>query len=82
VDEWVDLDAESWVPFLAIDLEARNEIGWNVNKTLALGFLLPNRSRSSAWRIGLELYHGRDQQTQFVGAQERYLGVVVAFNPW
>lgn len=80
--ERVNPKAESAAPYLAVDLEVRTESGWDMSKTFALGYLFPIRKISSAFRLGLELYHGRDQQTQFFGEQERYLSLVVALDVW
>lgn len=74
--EWVGRPFESGgrlAPFLATDLQARHETGWNPNLTIGSGvLLLPQPGRTSRLRGYLEYYRGGDQQTQFKSDREHY----------
>jgi hypothetical protein len=69
--EWVGRKGSSGLcPFVAVDLQARNEQDWNPTKVLAAGV-----AYGRDLRLGLELLHGRDPQTQFLEDNIFYLGL-------
>jgi hypothetical protein len=75
--EWVGKKSTAGLcPYLAVDLQARNEQDWNPLKVFAAGLAY---GRSA--RVGVELVHGRDPQTQFLDDNVFYLtlGLSVAF---
>jgi hypothetical protein len=80
--EWVDAASDSAVPYFAMDLEMRSEQEWHLNRTIAAGILIPVRKVSTAVRLGVEHYRGKDQQTQFLTEDESYLSLVVAIEIW
>jgi uncharacterized protein DUF1207 len=75
--EWVGRKGGAGLsPYVALDLQARNEQDWIPNKVLAAGIAYGRNVR-----FGLELYHGRDPQTQFLDDNVFFLsvGFAVAF---
>jgi hypothetical protein len=62
-------------PWVAMDLEARNEQDWNPNATLAAGVAL---GRSA--RLGFEYYRGRDPQTQFLEDRMQWVALALTFD--
>jgi hypothetical protein len=79
--EWTEKDSdEGTTPYLAFELSSRNDIEWGLNKIVAAGLMFKVAEKARALRIGLELYHGRDVQTQFLEQQERGLSLVVAMD--
>ena len=75
--EWVGRkSAAGLCPYVALDLQARNEQDWAPLKVLAAGI-----AYGSDARVGVELVHGRDPQTQFLEDNVFYVtvGLSVAF---
>lgn len=67
-------------PFVAVDLQARNEIDWHGNLNLMTGLIVPRDVRNHAFRVTVEYYKGHDQQTQFKSQPEHYVATGVAFD--
>ena len=75
--EWVGVRGSLGLsPYVALDVQARNEQDWVPGKSLAVGAAYGRDARFS-----VELYHGRDPQTQFLGDNVFFLsvGFAVAF---
>ena len=69
--EWAGRRGSSGLsPYVAVDIQARNEQDWNPGKVLAAGI-----AYGRDVRLGLELFHGRDSQTQFLDDNIFYLSV-------
>jgi len=78
--EWI---GPSWKgrigPFLAMDLQTRNEIGWGWNAAVMTGILVrPKNPGGASFRFLAEYYRGHDQQTQFKSDLEHYYAFGVA----
>lgn len=70
------LVSERIAPFLAIDLQTRNEIDWSWNASAMAGLMLiPKTGMGHGLRGTLEYYRGNDAQTQFKGDREHYLAI-------
>lgn len=66
------------VPFLAIDLQTRNEIDWNWNATAMIGLMMiPKKGLGTGHglRGTLEYYRGNDSQAEFKEDREHYLAI-------
>lgn len=79
--EWIgEPKFGSLAPFVAVDLQARNEIDWHGNANLVTGLMVPRDVKSHGFRMTLEYYKGHDQQTQFKERPEHYVATGVAFD--
>ncbi len=58
-----------------MDLQARNEQDWNPGKTVGAGVAYGRNLR-----LGLEFFHGRDTQTQFLREQVRFVAVTLSID--
>lgn len=67
---WKDL---GW--YAAMDLSSYEESDWDVNAALQIGYVIRRDERR--WRMGLELYNGRSQISEFFQNRERYIGFAV-----
>ncbi|HEU4396058.1 MAG TPA: DUF1207 domain-containing protein [Planctomycetota bacterium] len=74
--EWVGSRAATgFSPYFAVDLQARNDQDWTPGKTAAAGI-----AYGTHVRFGLEYYHGRDTQTQFMQDRAEYISVGLAID--
>ncbi len=79
--EWIGQPLlKSLAPFVAFDLQARNEIDWHGNLNLITGLMVPRDVKSHAFRMTVEYYKGHDQQTQFKSQPEHYVATGIAFD--
>ena len=62
-------------PFVAFDVQSRNEIDWDVNLVLLAGMTFRGRKGGTGMRLGIEYYRGHDLQTQFKEDREHYLAI-------
>jgi hypothetical protein len=65
-------------PFIAVDLQTRNEIDWNWNATAMIGLMMiPKEGVGTAHglRGTLEYYRGSDSQTQFKEQREHFIAI-------
>jgi hypothetical protein len=63
-------------PFVAVDLQTRNEIDWSWNATAMMGLMLiPKNGMGHGLRATMEYYRGNDVQTQFKGDREHFLAI-------
>ena len=76
--EWIfePLGKSRVAPFVALDLQTRNEIDWSWNATAMTGLMLmPKSGSGNGLRGTLEYYRGNDAQTQFKGEREHYVAL-------
>lgn len=78
--EWVGAPIVPRIaPFVALDLQTRNEIGWGWNGTVQGGLMiLPKTGKGHGLRGSVEYYRGHDQQTQFKSQLEHYYAFGIA----
>lgn len=63
-------------PFVALDLQTRNEIDWSWNAAVMAGLMLaPKTGGTHGLRGTIEYYRGNDVQTQFKDDREHYLAL-------
>lgn len=63
-------------PFMAIDLQTRNEIDWSWNATAMVGLMMLSKNgQGHGLRGTLEYYRGKDAQTQFKGDREHFIAI-------
>jgi len=69
--EWVGSKGPAGLsPYFAVDLQSRNEQDWSPGKTVAAGV-----AYGRDVRLALEVFHGRDPQTQFLDDNIFYLSI-------
>ncbi len=74
--EWVGRKWGSGLaPYFAVDLQARKEQDWTPDATVAVGIAFGRN-----FRLGLEYYHGRDTQTQFLARRTHWVSVGLYFD--
>ena len=74
--EWVGSKASTGLsPYFALDIQARHEQEWTPGKTAALGL-----AYGTHVRLGVEYYHGRDTQTQFLDERVHYVALNLAID--
>ena len=64
--------------YAAVDISTFEESDWDKNITLQTGIYTDRDTRT--WRIGVELYDGRAQISEFFQDRERYIGVGIWYN--
>ncbi len=63
-------------PYVAVDLQTRNEIEWSWNASAMAGLMMTSKNGvGHGLRCFLEYYRGNDVQTQFKGDREHFLAV-------
>ncbi len=63
-------------PYVAVDLQTRNEIEWSWNASAMAGLMLTSKNGLGHGLRGfVEYYRGNDVQTQFKGDREHFLAV-------
>lgn len=68
--------SERVTPFVALDLQTRNEIDWSWNAAAMVGLMLaPKSGDGHGLRGTLEYYRGNDVQTQFKSDREQFLAL-------
>jgi hypothetical protein len=74
--EWVGRKWSTGLsPFFAVDVQARKEQDWTLNKVVALGL-----AYGTHIRLGLEYYHGKDTQTQLMDERVRWLALGITLD--
>jgi hypothetical protein len=77
--EWIGGPVSGRVaPFVAFDLQTRNEIGWSWDATVMVGLMSIPKTGGHGFRGTLEYYRGHDQQTQFKHQIDHFWAIGIA----
>ncbi|HEX7899146.1 MAG TPA: DUF1207 domain-containing protein [Planctomycetota bacterium] len=74
----LDPISERIAPFIAVDLQTRNEIDWNWNASIMAGLMMIPKTglgTGHGLRATLEYYRGSDSQTQFKEEREHFIAI-------